>query len=282
MAAGRLRGAQDTQARPGRFTTIVLDVRIRVSALLLMACCLAGCTAQQAAPAEPLAAFQPYLGRSLSYLARQVDNTGLLHAATGEDTARHWLAPDNKLALWAFETAHAPEAATKLRTTMAALPAANHGLIEALNGETIPWPPHAAVQQEVQPGIWAETYGGEIIADWEKDCYLDLIAALHAWNVDEKDEAQRLYAEAMDIFDAAGCLHPDSPGAYRTRDLALAIFAGARIGAPVDRSRIDALLTLQTPSGGFTTEYTAAGPTGATTTVDTAYAALALMAVRQE
>ncbi len=258
------------------------DLRIRACTLLLLACSLVGCTAQRAAPAEPLAAFQPYLGRSLSYLARQVDATGLLHAAAGEEAARHWLAPDNRLALWAFETAHAPETAAKLRTAMAALPAAGHGLIEAMQGEAIPWPPHAPVQQEVQPGIWAETYDGEMIADWENDCYFDIIAALAAWNGGDKGEAQRLYTEAMGKFDAEGCRRPGSPASYRTRDLALAIFAGARIGAPVDRSRIDTLLALQAPSGGFTTEYTTAGPVGATTTADTAYAALALMAVRQE
>ena len=258
------------------------DLRIRVWALLLLACFLTGCTPRQAAPAEPLAAFQPYLGRSLSYLARQVDATGLLHATPDEGATRHWLAPDNQLALWAFEAAHATETATKLRTALATTPPATHGLIEAMHGEAIPWPPHAAVQQEVQPGIWLETYGGEAIPDWESDCALDLIAALHAWNGGDKGEATRLYAEAMGKFDDSGCRRPEPPGSYRTRDLALAIFTGARIGEQVDRSRIDTLLALQTPSGGFTSEYTAEGPQGDATTVDTAYVALALMAVRQE
>lgn len=256
---------------------------MQVCALLLLASSLAGCTARQAAPAEPLAAFQPHLGRALSYLARQVDDTGLLHAAPGAGAVRHWLVPDNRLALWAFETAHAPEATEKLRTALAAQPPAEHGLIEAMQGDAIAWPPHTAVQQEVQPGIWTETFGGgEAIADWENDCYLDFIAALRAWNGGDKGEAQRLYTEAMEKFDATGCRRPESPGSYLTRDLALAIFTGARIGVPVDRSSIDALLGLQAPAGGFTTEYTTDGPQGDTTTAATAYAALALMAVRQE
>lgn len=259
------------------------DLRFRAYILSLLAFWLAGCTAQQAAPAEPLAAFQPYLGRSLSYLARQVDDTGLLRAAAGAGTAVHWLAPDNELALWAFETAHAPEAAAKLRTSLAAVPPASHGLIEAMQGEAITWPPQTAMQQEVQPGVWTETYGsGEAIADWESDCYFDLMGALHAWNGGDKGEAQRLYTEALGKFDGAGCRRPESPGRYLTRDLAMAVFTGARIGAPVDRSRIDALLALQAPSGGFATEYTSEGPQGETTTAATAYAALALMAVRQE
>ena len=251
--------------------------------MALLAVSLASCTAQQAAPAEPLAAFQPYLGRSLSYLARQVDDTGLLHAAAREGTGHYWLTPDNKLALWAFDAAHAPEAAAKLRTTLAALPPVQHGLIEAMQGEVIPWPPHAPVQQEVQPGMWKETYsGGEVIADWESDCFLDLAGALQAWNAGDKSEAQHRYTLAVGKFDQVGCLEPQSPGRYLTRDLALRIFAGARIGVPVDRSLIDFLLALQTPSGGFTAEYTGEGPQGDTTTAATAYAALALMAVRQE
>ena len=254
----------------------------RICALLLLACLLIACTPRQAAPAEPLAAFQPYLGRSLSYLSRQVDNTGLLHAGPYESAARHWLVPDNRLALWAFEAAHATEAATKLHTALAAMAPAKHGLIEAMQGEAIPWPPHSAVQQEVQPGIWIETYGGDSIADWESDCALDFIAALHAWNSGDTGEAQRLYAEAMGKFDAAGCRRPELPDRYLTRDLALAIFTGARIGEQVDKRRIDALVALQTPSGGFTTQYTAEGPQGDPTTADTAYVALALLAVRQE
>jgi hypothetical protein len=251
--------------------------------MAVMAVSLASCTARQAAPAEPLAAFQPYLGRSLSYLARQVDDTGLLRAAVGEGAVQHWLAPDNKLALWAFDTAHAPEAEAKLSTALAALPPAQHGLIEAMHGEAIPWPPHTPVQREVQPGIWEETYtGGEIIATWESDCFLDLAGALQAWNAGDRGEAQRRYTQAMGKFDQVGCLQPQSSGRYMTRDLALRIFAGARMGVPVDGNLIDALLALQTPSGGFTAEYTAEGPQGDTTTAATAYAALALMAVRQE
>jgi hypothetical protein len=282
VAAGAVGG------EAGRFLSIQVSdrLRLRICAILLMtlmALSLASCTAQQAAPAEPLAAFQPFLGRSLSYLARQVDTTGFLHAAAGEGVPQYWLAPDNMLALWAFDTAHAPEAAAKLRTALRGLPPARHGLIEAMQGAAIPWPPHTAVQQEVQSGIWEETYnGGEVIANWESDCFLDLVGALQAWNAGDRGEAQRRYTQALGRFDQVGCLQPQSPGRYLTRDLALRIFAGARIGVPVDKSLIDALLALQAPSGGFTAEYTVAGPTGATTTAATAYAALALMAVRQE
>jgi hypothetical protein len=251
--------------------------------MALLTVSLASCTPQQAAPAEPLAAFQPFLGRSLSYLVRQVDDTGLLRAASGDGAVQYWLVPDNKLALWAFDAAHAPEAAAKLRTALAALPPAQQRLIEAMQGEAIPWPPHAAVQQEVQPGIWEETYsGGEVIANWESDCFLDLVGALQAWNAGDKGEAQRRYTQALGKFDQVGCLQPQSPGRYLTRDLALRIFAGARLGVPIDRELIDALLALQAPSGGFTAEYAAEGPQGDTTTAATAYAALALMAVRQE
>ena len=158
----------------------------------------------------------------------------MLHAAPGAGATRHWLVPDNKLALWAFEAAHALEATEKLNTALAAQPPAEHGLIEVMQGNTILWPPHTAVQQEVQPGIWTEMYSGEAIVDWENDCYLDLIAALRAWNGGDTTEAQQLYTEALDKFDNTGCRRPESTSSYFMRDLALAIFTGARIGAPVD------------------------------------------------
>ena len=196
---------------------------------------------------------------------------------------QHWLTPDNQLALWAFDAARAGEAATKLHAALAAFAPVPHGLIEAMHGEVVPWPPHTARQTEVQPGVWAESYDGEeAIPEWEGDCTLDFIAALNAWNEQQAAEAQRLYALAMTKFDGSGCARAQAPGSYATRDLALAILTGARIGRPADRALVDALLALQAPSGGFYAEYTAGGPSGATTTAATAYAALALMAVRQE
>jgi hypothetical protein len=262
-------------------------LRIRILALVLLACfALAACSTPQATPSEPLAAFQPFLGRSLSYLARQVDGTGLLRAsgeAGEEGTVQHWLTPDNQLALWAFDAARAGEAGTKLRAGLADFAPVRHGLIEAMHGEVVPWPPHTAQQSEVQPGVWAESYDGEeAIAQWEGDCTFGFIAALNAWNEQQAAEAQRLYAVAMTKFDGTGCARAQAAGSYATRDLALAILSGARIGRPADRALVDALLALQAPSGGFYAEYTAVGPSGATTTAATAYAALALMAVRQE
>jgi hypothetical protein len=257
-------------------------LRIRVCVCLLIACLqLAACSPQQATSEQP-AAFQPFLGRSLAYLARQVDDTGLLRAAP-EGAVRHWLAPDNELALWVFEAARAGEAATKLRGGLTALPPPEHGLIEVMQGETIAWPPHALRQEEISPGVWVESYSGEeAIADWESDCFLAFTAALNAWNGSQAADAQRLYGQGMATFDSSGCVRVETAGRYATRDLAMAIFTGARIGAAVDKALIDALLGLQAPSGGFYAEYTADSPTGTTSTSATAYAALALMAVRQE
>lgn len=263
----------------------------------LCACLLFGaCRAPQAASGEPYAAFQPFLGRSLSYLARQVDESGLLAAAPAADPqsppAEHWLAPDNQLALWAFETARAGEAAAALRAALEAYAPFRHGLVETLHGETVTWPPQQPTQQEVRPGVRLESYAGSApVAAWERDPYLLLVGALNAWNAQDAAEAQRRYAAALARFDGQGFTREEttgeaSTGVYATRDLALAVFTGARIGASGDRScarsLVAALLAQQAPSGGFYAAYTAAGPRGDTTTEATAYAALALMAVRQE
>jgi hypothetical protein len=251
--------------------------------LPLLAFLVAACSAAQATPDMQFATFQPYLGRSLSYLARQGDETGLLREAPGNGPARHWLLPDNTLALWAFDIARAGEAATKLRSALEVYEPMQDGPIEAMQGTVVAWPPHTTVQTEVQPEVWTETHSGEsVIAGWENYSDLRFAAALNAWNAKQAEEAQRIYSEALQQFDGKGFPSKAAAGRYATRDLALAIFTGARIGARVDRTLIDALLDQQAPSGGFYTHYTADGPEGDTDTATTAYAALALMTVRQE
>ncbi len=257
---------------------------LRIQCLLLLALLMAACTQVQAIPGEQFPTYQPYLGRALSYLTRQIDETGLLRAAPTAAAPQHWLAPDNLLALWAFDTARAGEAAAKLRTALADYAPLQSGLMEAVHGEPVPWPPHTVVAREVQPGVWvAAATGSDIAADWEKHSDLLLIGALNAWNAQDSTEAQRLYSQAMAGFDGNGLPHAGgATGAYATSDLALAIFTGATIGAPLPRALVDALLAKQAPTGGFYAEYTTAGPAGATSTEATAYAALALMAARQE
>lgn len=244
---------------------------------------LAACTvaAPLAAPTPTPMVFQPTLGRALSFLTRQLDaDVGLLRAAP--DDNRHWLAPDNLLVEWVMQEAHAAELTVELETELASFGAPHHGLIEALRGEAMTWPPVVAAQQEVSPTVWLESYTGAAASDdWARRADLTLFAALNAWNQGDAAQAQAHFAAAMAMFDGAGFRDAASPDRYATADLALALIAGARLGEPVNDAIVRQLLSLQGADGGFAAHYTADDPVEGADTRTTAYALLALYALRQ-
>jgi len=246
----------------------------------LMAACMAA-TPLATAPTPTPMVFQPTLGRALSFLTRQLDaDVGLLRAAPDDD--RHWLAPDNLLVEWVMQEAHAADLTVELETELAAFGAPHHGLIEALRSEPVTWPPAVAAQQEVSPTVWLESYtGAGAIDDWASRADLTLFAALNAWNQGDTAAAQEHFAAAMEMFDGAGFRAATNADRYTTADLALALIAGARLGAPVNDAIVRQLLSLQSADGGFTAHYTADGPLEGADTRTTAYALLALYALRQ-
>lgn len=244
---------------------------------------LAACTVTTplAAPTPTPMVFQPTLGRALSFLTRQLDaDVGLVRAAP--DDRRHWLAPDNLLVEWVMQEAHAAELTVELETELASFGAPRHGLIETLRGATVTWPPAVAAQQEVSSTVWLESYtGAAAIDDWARRADLTLFAALNTWNQGDAAQAQTHFATAMAMFDGAGFRDAANPDRYTTADLALALIAGARLGAPVNNAIVRQLLSVQGADGGFAAHYTADGPVGGADTRTTAYALLALYALRQ-
>lgn len=243
---------------------------------------LAACAAPTATPAPVALAFQPYIGRSLSYLVSQIDETGLLHAAAGT-ADKHWLQPDNMVALWALTTANAKESVGKLQASIAQYPTTRDGLIETLQHQVVTWPPQAATQVELKPGVWTETHTGPTpSADWRQSSELLLYGALNAWNAGKQDEANTLYAQALQKFDGNGFASAESGQQYATATLALAIFTGAQLQQPIADAMIERLIAQQAPTGAFYPAYSIAGPSGEPDTRTTALAALALLTVRQE
>lgn len=243
---------------------------------------LAACTVTPlAAPTPTPMVFQPTLGRALSFLTRQLDaDVGLLRAA--QDDSRHWLAPDNLLVEWVMQEAHAAELTVELETELASFGAPRHGLIETLRSEVITWPPAVASQQEVSPTVWLESYTGPAASDdWAGRADLTLFAALNAWNQGDAAQAQAHFAAAMAMFDGAGFRDAANPDRYATADLALALIAGARLGEPVNDAIVRQMLSLQGADGGFVAHYTADGAVEGADTRTTAYALLALYALRQ-
>lgn len=255
----------------------------RLIALLLIPL-LSACTAAAplAAPTPTPMVFQPMLGRGLSFLARQVDAApGLLHASPTQRDV-HWLAPDNLLVEWVLQEANAEKLSVTIDTTLHEYAITGNGLLEILRGVAVDWPLHTRVATEVAPAIWLESYTGEgVIDDWAGDARLGFFGALNAANQGDAAQANALYAAVMERFDGTGFAGDAAAGQYATADLALALLAGERLDQPVNDAIVRRLLALQTADGGFAAHYTAAGPADGADTMTTAYALLALYALRQ-
>ena len=245
---------------------------------------LTACTsdAPPAAPAPTPMVFQPMLGRALSFLARQFDaDPGLLHVSPAQPGV-HWLAPDNRLALWVFQQANANELGAKLASTLDQYDAGHDDLIETIAGAAVAWPPKSALEQELTPGVWLESQASDpVVEDWTTSADLTLFGALNAWNRGDAATASRLYADAMRLFDGTGFRDTSVGGEYATRPLALALIAGQRLGEPIDPAIVEKLRGLQRADGGFVAHYAATGPNEDADSETTAYALLAFYALRQ-
>ncbi len=226
--------------------------------------------------------FQPTLGRGLSFLARQFDaDTGLLHVSPAQQDV-HWLAPDNLLVEWVLQEANAEKLSVTIDTKLHEYEITGNGLLEILRGTALDWPPNSPVQTEVAPAVWLESYTGDgPVAGWESDARLSLFAAIDAANQGDAAQAEARYTAALEQFDGTGFAGSVAAGQYATADLAVALLAGKHLDQLVNDAIVRRLLALQTDDGGFAAHYTAAGPADGADTLTTAYALLALYALRQ-
>lgn len=247
--------------------------------LLFSACAL---TAPLPTPID----LRPVIERAVLYLESEYDaEIGLIRESPITAPDRYWLATDNQLAVYALDALDSPLAAT-LTEILARYPDRSHGLIEALVGEPVEWPPRVETQRQVDGQIWHEDrLSGAHYGDWAEYADLALYGALIAYHQGDADEASARYQLALCMFDGVGFADkaytsPDGHGLYATYKLALALYVADAIGEPLDMTLLDALLSKRTPSGGFTTLYNNAGaPQGDTNTETTSYALLALKGV---
>ncbi len=163
----------------------------------------------------------------------------------------------------------------------------SHGLIEALAGMPIPWPPRAPKQSKITEKICMEARDQAEMLDWHDYADLRLYGALHANQQGCPRMSRSLYRSALADFaeDGKGFADKAFNGLYATYKLALALYVGVVLNEPVDPVLLRALLGKQFADGdyrgGFVTLYTSAGPVNDSNTEATAYAVLALSAVDQ-
>ena len=254
-----------------------------VALLALWTLAHAPCSDATAAPlALPLRA--PVAG-ALAFLHTQYDpGIKLLRESPIVAPDRHWLATDNRLAVYALEAAGdglAPIVAAALAEYSAQFDAPQHGLIEALTGAPVAWPPRTHTHTELAAGVWhEERLSGVAMDDWLAYADLTLYGALEAWNRGDVQEARRRYAAALAMFDGTGFADRARDSHYTTYKTALALGVGQRLGEPLRAELLATLLSKQDASGGFVTLYNLQGiPEGDANTETTSYAVLALTAL---
>ncbi len=224
-----------------------------------------------------------------AYLVRQYDpQVGLLRESPTTAPHRYWLATDNLIALLALRSTDNYTVTNNIAATIGSYGDPVHGLIEALDGRSIVWPPYVATQKHIatigSAEIWLETRtSGAQYQDWAAYADLILYAALHAHNQGQSAEAHHLYRAAMQMFDGVGFADQAfrADGVYATYKLALALFVATVLNETPDPRLSSALLTQQATTsayaGGFYALYDRQGhPLNDPNTETTAYALLAL------
>lgn len=231
------------------------------------------------------------IDRALAFLsARYNSEYSLLNESPDARPTYFWLATDNWLAARALQAAGAVDRAELIR---ARIGDTRHGLIEALDGEIVTWPPFTETQILIEKVLndeikTEERVSGERYEDWEEYADLVLYGALNEHSQRREAEARRRYNLALSMFNGIGFedkayTAPDSHGFFAIYKVALALYVGQTIGLPPDSRLLPALLAKQNDSGGFVTLYDANGiPKGDANTETTSYAILALTALRNQ
>lgn len=243
--------------------------------------------------ATPTPGLEDAIANGIGFLNERYNATyGLHNESPTVAPTRYWLTTDNWLAVRALRAAGETERAAQVS---AAIGEVRHGLIEALDGEVVVWPPITETQELIRTIgndeiKFEERLTGEPYPDWQEYADFALYNSLNQYNQGRSTEARTLYRHAVDRFftDGVGFADiaynsPSGHGFYATYKLALALYVAAKIGEPPDSRLLPALLAKQdVESGGFVTLYDDTGtPSGDANTETTSYAILALAALRQ-
>ncbi len=252
-----------------------------IAILILLVLISAGCKLL------PTPALCPAIQTGLAFLAARYNpDLGLLNEAPQVAPNIYWLTNDNAIAAYALAQLGQKERAADIQATLQRYGHTSNNLIEAVWGSTVAFPPHVARPEMLdkvgEAEIWQEFHdGGGTFNDWAEYANLAFLGALNEFNQGHKAEAQAIFSATLALFDGTGLRDKAFSGQYETYKLALALYTGAKIGAPIPNSSqlYQALLAMQAASGGFYTHYRNWNtPEGDKNTETTALALLALKA----
>ena len=254
---------------------------------------LASCTlphAQTIPPSVSVPSTCSSIQSGLSFLHERFSpNLGLLNESPQVAPHRYWLTNDNALAAFSFAQLNEPEMSATLTDSLKRYGHTTNGLIEIIWGVPVTFPPY--VERNIQTGeigqaeVWYESHEPSPNAarfdDWIEYSNLAFLGALNEHNQRRNNQARKIFANALTKFDGVGFRDKAfTDGRYETYKLALALYVGSKIAAPLDESDVKISIVLkkmQAANGGFYTHYRDfQTPDGDTNTETTAFALLAL------
>jgi hypothetical protein len=225
--------------------------------------------------------------RGESFLARLFDDSlQLLPEYKGSST--YWLFHDNYLAAHLLTNSR-PDLSERIRSSLRKFGVTNSGKIEIVFGKAqkpLPFRTYVLTNVALVEGktIRTELVTTNILTGWDQYADLLLLASVA--------QARSAPADARKNFDRAGAMwdregfrdpatkHGDRFATYK---LALYLIAANRLGiSPPHRVEvIERLLAMQTPDGGWITDYKESKPVGLANVETTCLALLALKTLRE-
>jgi len=241
---------------------------------MALALSLASCTAAPAGPPVqpppvstplPTATLCPSIQRGLKFLnARYNPDIGLLNEAPKAAPDKYWLTNDNALAAYTFSQLDKLDMSAIVHASLQRYGYETNGLIEVVWGLPVSYPPDVArpvmVSKVGSAEIWQEFHDdGPRYEDWAQYANLGFLGALNAYHQGQIAESHAIFSNTLAQFDGTGLRDQvyEDQGLYETYKLALALYTGAIIRAPVaNGDQLLAILqAMQAENGGFTTHY---------------------------
>ena len=230
--------------------------------------------------------YQEQIRRGESFLTNLFDGSvQLLPEYKGSRT--YWLFHDNYLAAHLLAVSH-PDVGGRIRSSLIKFGATNSGKIEIVFDEArqpLPFRAYVLTNVAMVEGktIRTEIVTTNIMAGWEKYADLLLLASIA--------QVQFGMTEARSNFDKAAAMWTGEGfddaasrhlGVFSTYKLALYLIATERLKiSPANRTEVIArLLAMQTPGGGWITDYKDGKPVGLANVETSCLALLALKAVQ--
>ena len=211
---------------------------------------------------------------------------GLLNESPQVAPDKYWLTNDNALAAFIFSKLGQPELSAVINTSMLRYGYNSNGLIDVVWGTPVSFPPYVGRQVMLlkvgTSEVWQELHSdGPRFEDWADYSNLGFLGALNEYQQGHVPESLSIFSNTLAQFDGTGFHDKAFNGQYETYKLALALYVGTTIHAPIPNG--DALFKIlkstQAMDGGFITHYRDLNTfEGDANTETTSLALLALMA----